>query len=166
MDTERTKNLILQVIKSIFVSYVISSIQYFIMTKQMKYLFLVTTTCILASCSSTINMNDYIDKNSSFTLTLKSRDKMTALTKSTQTDIAVNSKKYLNLIKWINNNESGWQWTPASYITNVSLEQGSFRLLYMTGMDAVVISFIDKENKARQYSKPIKKGELNFLTTK
>ena len=115
----------------------------------MNYLFLVTTTCILASCSSIINMNDYIDKNSSFTLILKSRDTITALTKSTQTDIAVNSKKYLNLIKWINNNESGWQWTPASYITNVSLEQGSFRLLYMTGMDAVVISFIDKENKAR-----------------
>lgn len=147
-------------------SYNISLGRYFIMPKQIKYLFLVTITCIYASCSSTVNMNDYIDKNSSFTLTLKSRDTITAFTKSTQTDITVNSKKYLTFIKWINNNESGWQWTPASYITNVSLEQGSFRLLYTTGMDAVVISFIDKEKKARQYSKPIKKGELNFLTTK
>lgn len=121
-------------------------------------------TCMLASCSSKININNYIDKNSSFILTLNSTDKITDLTKVTQTDIKVNSHKYSKLIEWFNNNESGWQLTPSSYLANISVRQGSFGLLYTKGTDGAVISFIDKENKSRQYSKSITKGELDFLS--
>lgn len=118
---------------------------------------------MLASCGSKININNYIDKKSSFILTLNSTDKMTGLTKAIQTDIKVNSHKYSKLIEWFNNNESGWQLTPASYVANISVRQGSFGLLYTRGTDGAVISFIDKENKSRQYSKSITKGELDFL---
>jgi hypothetical protein len=49
--------------------------------------------------------------------------------------------------------------TPASYVANISVtQQNSFRLLYNKGDEGVVIGLSDK-----QYSKSIKKGELDFL---
>jgi hypothetical protein len=71
-------------------------------------------------------------------LTLYFTDSVTDLTKSTQTDIAVNSDKYSKLIKWFSNNQAGWEWAPASYLANVSIDQGPFKLLYLKGREMVL----------------------------
>ncbi len=135
------------------------------MTNQIGLTLLLTTTCILTSCSSPININNYVDKTSPFNLTINNTDSATGLTKSTQAKIAVTSDKYLKLINWFDKNENGWQTTPpASYVTNISVTQGSFRLLYNKDADDVIVGFTDKNNNPRQYSKTIKKGELGFLS--
>jgi hypothetical protein len=118
------------------------------------------TTFMLVSCSSSINIKDYVEKNSAFSLTINSKDTATGFTKSSQTKIIVGSDKYLKLISWLDKNENGWHTTPASYISTILVtQQNSFRLLYKKGDNGVVIGLKDK-----QYSKTIKKGELDFLT--
>ena len=117
------------------------------------------TTFMLVSCSSSININDYIDRSSPFDLTINSRDTATGFTQSLQSKITVNSDKYLKLINWLEKNENGWRITPVSYVTNISVTQrNSFRLLCSKGENGVVIGLGDK-----QYSKSIQKGELDFL---
>ena len=134
-------------------------IEYFhrILINNIKLAFIISTF-ILAGCSSSININDYIDKNSPFDLTINSRDTVTGFTKSIKTKITVNSDKYSMLINWLANNKNGWQTTPASYAVNVLVTQNSFRLLCNKGGKGVVIGFADK-----QYSKSTKQGELDFL---
>ena len=78
-------------------------------------------------------------------------------------EIAPNSDKFIKLTNWTENNKTGWETTPASYVSEVFVGQGNFRLLYTTGTDGVVIGFTDRENIPKQYSKKIKKGELDFL---
>jgi len=136
-----------------------------IMIQNFKIVFLVLLTCVLTSCNSRIKLNEYFNNKSSFTLTINSIEKSTGLTQTTQTEIEVISNKYSKLIEWLNKNESGWQMSAASFVTEFSVSQGSFKLLYTKGTNGAIISFIDKENKPRQYSKSITKGELDFLVT-
>ena len=135
------------------------------MIKNFKIVFLVLLTRILTSCNSRIKLNEYFNNKSSFTLSINSTIKSTGLTQTTQTEIEVISNKYSKLIEWLNKNESGWQMSAASFVTEISVSHGSFKLLYTKGTNGAIISFIDKENKPRQYSKSITKGELDFLVT-
>ncbi len=133
------------------------------MTNQITLVFILTATCLLTCCSSSININDYIEKTTPFNLTLNEIDLATGLTKLSQTNISVNSDKHLKLINWFDKNRNGWQSTPASYATFICVTQGSFRLLYNNHADGVIVGFTDKDKKPRQYSKTIEKGELDFL---
>lgn len=121
-------------------------------------------TFLLSGCTTDININNYIDKNDPFGLTFNKKDSATGFTKSDHFEISVNSDKYKKIIQWGNENTKGWKWTPASYITDISIGQDNFRLLHTFGSNGVVIGFTDKEGKPRQYTKAIKKGELDFLT--
>jgi hypothetical protein len=133
------------------------------MKKQIVPLFLFITICILTSCSRQINFNEYVDKNKPFVVTIHKNDSLTGLTTTKQLEILANSDKYNKLTEWADNNTSEWRSTPASYILEVAVYQENFRLLYTTGEAGVVISFMDKENKSRQYRRNTKKGELDFL---
>jgi hypothetical protein len=131
-----------------------------------KYFYIFTfllSVTVFTSCNTTVNINDYIDKNATFTLTARKTDTITGLSTSDSFVVAVNSDKYKNIIQWGNENTNGWQTTFASYIADISLTQNNFRLL-LTGNNGVVIGFTDKDGKPRQYSKTINKNELNFLT--
>ena len=81
--------------------------------------FIFLVICLFTSCTSTININDYIENKSPFILSLNEKDLTTELTKFTQSIINVNSEKHLKLINWFNNNQNGWKATPASYYTEV-----------------------------------------------
>ena len=83
--------------------------------------------------------------------------------RSERFEIPANSDKFIKLTQWAENNTTGWKSTPASYVAEVFVGQGEFRLLYTTRTDGVVIGFTDRENNPKQYSKKIKKGELDFL---
>ena len=128
------------------------------MKRQILQLFLFFNICILTSCSSQININEYIDKNAPLKLKFDKIDSSTE-----QLEIPVNSDKFIQLAQWADNNTTGWRSTPASYLLEVAVYQENFRLLFTTGKAGVVISFMDKENKPRQYSKKTKIGELDFL---
>jgi len=133
------------------------------MKRQILLLFMFFNICILTSCSSQININEYIDKNAPMKLRTNKIDSLTGFTSTEQLEIPVNSDKFILLTQWADNNTTGWRSTPASYIAGVYVGQGNFRLLYTTGTAGVVIGFTDKDNKSRQYSKDTKKGELDFL---
>lgn len=130
-----------------------------------KFLLLTTPLFILVGCQKSIDMNNYINKNLPLDISMEKFDSISKLTTSTYSEIAVNTPKYLRLINWLDKNKSGWQSTPASYIGNIDVHQGSFNLLYSINGAGVVVSFNDKQNKAHQYSKTIQKGELDFLIT-
>ena len=118
---------------------------------------------IFVGCSTDININDYINKQAPLELHIRQTE-LTALTDSTNNlRLAVNSEKYNKLVQWGNENTKGWQSTPASYITEIYVSQGDFRLLYTPGIKGVVIGFKDKKGKPRQYSKTTEIGELDFL---
>ncbi|MCX6182408.1 MAG: hypothetical protein NT150_10810, partial [Bacteroidetes bacterium] len=106
---------------------------------------------------------EYIDKNASLKLTINKKDNSTGLTTSEHFDIAANSDKYNQFVEWAQKNTDNWKWTPASYVADICVGQGNFRLLYSIGSNGVVIGFTDKEGKPKQYSKTIEKGNLDFL---
>jgi len=121
------------------------------------FFFLLTIT----SCSTEISIEKYVDLNSNLTLTVNRTNETTGLTESETKIIEPRSEKFKKLINWANNNLDNWKSTPASYVAKVAVTQKDFRLLY--NQDFVVIGFIDNDGKAQQYSKPVKKGELEFL---
>ena len=118
---------------------------------------------IFSGCSLDLDVNEYIDENAPLRLTIKEKDDSTGLKTSDSIEIAVNSKKYKQLVDWADKNTGGWKWAPASYIADIYVGQGDFRMLYSLGSSGVVVGFTDKEGKPQQYTKPIEKGELDFL---
>jgi len=124
---------------------------------------LIILISILAGCKTHININDYIDKNVAVKLKVSKKDNSTGLTSFKNFDIPVNSDKYKELIEWGNKNTAGWQSTLASFIADIYVGQGDFRMLYNSGSKGVVVGFKDKEGRAKQYSKTIMQGELDFL---
>ena len=118
---------------------------------------------VLTSCTTTIDFNEYIDKDLPLELKIQKNYLSTDSTKPERLEIPANSDKFMKLTQWAENNTKGWETTHASYVAEVFVGQGNFRLLYTTGTDGVVIGFTDKENNPRQYSKKIKTGELDFL---
>jgi len=128
------------------------------LTKNIKFT-IIAAAFIFIGCSSSINIKNYVDKNSQFELTINTRETATQLAQSAQSKIAVDSEKYSKLMNWLDKNENGWHTTPASFANDILVTQNSFRLLYNKGGEGVVIGLGDK-----QYSKSIKKGELDFLS--
>jgi hypothetical protein len=124
----------------------------------LRFSVLVFICVAFAHCKNAINITDHIDKNAPLTLTINKRDSLTGLTTSNRFTIQINSEKYKKVIDWCKKNSNGWQSTPASFAPDIGLTQSNFRLLYFTQSDGVVIGF-----DAKQYSKQIKKGELDFL---
>jgi hypothetical protein len=112
-------------------------------------------------CKTEITIGDYFDKNLSLTLKRTFRNENSSLSTTDTKQISPNSDKFLRLTKWCNDNKIGWEETYASFISELSITQNSFRLLVLN--EAVVVGFTDKEGKAKQYSKAIKKDDLNFM---
>jgi hypothetical protein len=120
-----------------------------------------TLLLTLSSCSTEINIGDYINTNSSLTLSINKTTQDTGLTNSQKVEISPDSEKFKKIIDWGVNNQSSWTKTPASYISEVSVTQNDFRLLY--NHDFVVVGFTNKNGEPLQYSKKVKSGELDFL---
>jgi hypothetical protein len=130
--------------------------------KQTNIIFIILSLLTITSCSTEVNIEKYVDLNSALTLTVNKTNDQTGLTESETKKIEPNSEKFKKLIEWGNNNLDNWKSSPASYLTKVAVTQNDFRLLY--NQDFVVIGFIDTDGKAQQYTKTVKKGELDFLT--
>jgi hypothetical protein len=109
-----------------------------------------------SSCRQHIDINDYIDQNLPLELKIGNQLKHPDI-------IQVNSNKYRKLIEWGKLNTDDWQSIPVSFIADIYVGQGKFRLLCLPNKEGVVIGFTDKLGNSRQYSKIIKKGELDFL---
>ena len=118
---------------------------------------------VLTSCTTNIDFNEYIDKNLPLELKIQKNYLSTDSTMPKRIEIAPNSDKFIKLTHWTENNMTGWETTTASYVSEVFVGQSNFRLLYTSGTDRVVIGFTDREKNPKQYSKKIKKGELDFL---
>ena len=118
----------------------------------------------MTSCQTDLDLNDVIDQKSPFTLTIRTVNPETGLSSNETEEIKVNSEKWIKLVDFAKNNLDGWQSSPASYIGDVYVSQGDFRLIYTKGSNGIVIAFTDKEDKPKQYTKGIDKGELDFLT--
>ncbi len=130
-----------------------------------KYLILILSVIFFTSCSTDLELGNYIDKSSPFQLTINQTNLNTGLTTGKTEDLDVNSVKWSKIIEWVDNNKEGWQSSIASHIGDVYVNQGDFRLIYSKGSKGVVVGFIDKQGEAKQYRKEIAKGELDFLTT-
>jgi hypothetical protein len=130
--------------------------------KRTNIILIIISLLTITGCSTEINIEKYVDLDSTLTLTVNKTNDQTGLTESETRIIEPKSEQFKKLIEWGNNNLDNWKSTPASYIAKVAVTQKDFRLLY--NQDFVVIGFIDNDGKAQQYSKKVKKGELDFLT--
>lgn len=120
---------------------------------------LLIISLVNVSCHSKLNLENIIDQKSPFTLTT-----LDAETNHFEKEkLEVNSEKHKKLINFIMHNEKDWKISKASYRNNINVTQNNFRLNYIKGSDWVVIGFTDNDNNPKQYSKNIKKGELDFL---
>ena len=124
----------------------------------LKKLIFIILTSFTIGCTTTININDYINQNRPLELNLNH-----GLNSADRLQIASHSAKFKKLIQWGKQNCEGWESTPASYDANIFVGQGDFRLLYSLNSDGVVIGFTDKKGNPKQYSKSVQKGELDFL---
>jgi hypothetical protein len=134
------------------------------MKRLIKYLICISAF-ILSSCSSEINPEDLINTDEPLKLSIQLTDKLTRMTNAETSIIEVNSSKYAEFLKWVEENEDGWSASMASYIYKFSISQKNFSLLYFPNGN-VVIGFSDKEGNGHQYAKKIKPGELDFLFKK
>ena len=130
--------------------------------KFQNYAIAILLISLIASCKKNILIENYFDRNASFTLMAKTLNSAKMFRIETK-EISPQSKAYVMLNEWIKSNKSGWESTPARYQARTSLYQKNFQLLYLVTADAVVISFKDEEGKQQQYIKSITKGELDFL---
>ncbi len=133
-------------------------------TNKTTYLILILLVIVFTGCSTDLQLGNYMDKTTPFQLTINQTDLSTGLTTGKMEELKVNSVKWSKIIEWGEKNKENWQSSIASHIGDVYLIQGDFRLIYTNGSNRVVIGFIDKQGKAKQYTKEITKGELDFLT--
>lgn len=120
-------------------------------------------TLIFSSCSTDVELEDYLDTSAPFTLTINKTNSETRLTEIKSETLEVNSEKWKKLIDWGKINKEGWTSSPASHIGDIYVSQGDFILIYTKGSKGVVIAFKDKEGNPKQFMNEIEKGELNFL---
>ena len=123
-----------------------------------------TLILVTSSCQTDLDLQNVIDENSPFTLSIRTENLETGLTEHETEKIEVESEKWRKLIDFLYDNSDGWQSSPASYIGDIYVNQDDFRLIRMKGTSGVVIAFTDKEGEPQQYTKKIDKGELDFLT--
>ena len=132
--------------------------------KQRTWLILFSICWAFTGCQTDLDINAVIDENAPFTLTTRSVDPQTGLSASKTEIIEVNTEKWMKLVDFAQNNMTGWQSTPASYLGDVYVTQGDLRLTHTKGSNGVVITFTDKESNPKQFTKGIDKSELDFLT--
>lgn len=135
--------------------------------KTMKQIITIITLILslaMTSCQTELELNDVIDQKSPFTLTISTVNSETGHSSNETEIIKVNSEKWIKLVDFTKNNLDGWKSSPASYIGDIYVSQGDFRLTHKKGSNGVVFAFTDKESDPKQYTKKIDKGELEFLT--
>lgn len=119
---------------------------------------------LLISCGHDIDPEEILTKEIEFKfkLNIHSKPNNSFDTLTTKT-IQSNSEKIIKLKEWLTGNPDGWISSIASWATpSISLTGKDFKLIiYENG---IVIGFKDKKGKLRQYSKPITKKELDFLS--
>ena len=108
----------------------------------------------ISACSNNIEINEIIDINKPLKLYIKLENKE---------NILVGSDKWKKLITFTNENLNNWKNAPVSYMPDISVIQGDFRLLYWINKENVVIGFLDKNGKARQLHKKIETAVPDFL---
>lgn len=113
------------------------------------------------SCGQNLNFEDILKNEKQFELKVNPSGDIN-LDSSLTTKINADSKIIDSLKTWFKNNPDNWESSIASWATpDISLTSNDFRLLIFK--DGVVIGFVDKSGKQRQYTKATDKSEFNFL---
>jgi hypothetical protein len=114
------------------------------------------------SCGQTLEFDEILKDEKQFELKVNPNGNIvldSALTKRIDAD----SEIILNFRTWLRNNPDNWESSVASWATSdISLISNDFRFLIFK--DFVVVGFVDKTGKHKQYAKDADKSEFNFLT--
>ena len=130
------------------------------MIKNIGFLLLIFTI----SCGQNIDFEEVLKNEKQFELKINPNGNLN-LDSSSVTNINADSKKIDQLKTWFKNNPDGWESSIASWATpDIFLTSNDFRLLIFK--DGVVVGFVDKLGKQRQYTKSADKLEFNFLIDK
>jgi hypothetical protein len=115
---------------------------------------------ILNSCNIKINTAEFINSNQRLTLKFNSEIFIHKVKKDTIIDY--NSMKYIQLKKWFMDNSEGWQSSPASYAhSDMTILGDNFGFLIFKNF--VVIGFVDRKGKSRQFTKSVTIDTFDFL---
>ncbi len=128
------------------------------MIKNIGFLLLIFTI----SCGQNPNFAEILKSEKQFELKFNLSGDI-YLDSSLTIRINADSKKIADLKAWFKNNPDNWESSIASWATpDIFLTSNDFRLLIFN--DFVVVGFVDKSGKQRQYKKAADKSEFNFLT--
>jgi len=123
-----------------------------------KYISLILVLLIV-SCSKEIDIVNYVDSSKPFRIVQLNESFEFGKTN----EIQVSERKHKRILEWLEINNQNWEFTPASYIGELVINQEDFQLLFLKEMKSVVLSFIDEKGKSHQYTKSVNPEELKFL---
>ena len=130
------------------------------MIKNIGFLLLIFTI----SCGQNLDFEEILKSEKQFELKFNPRGDIN-LDSSLTTKINADSEIIADLKTWFKNNPDNWENSIASWATpDIFLTSNDFRLLIFK--DFVVVGFVDKSGKQRQYTKAADQSEFNFLTDK
>lgn len=119
---------------------------------------------VMTGCRSSLDLSALIDRDSPLTISTREINPETGLSSSEDDIIKFDSEMFLKLMEFAQNNRKGWQVNHKIYLGTVQVRQDDFKLIFESGYNGVVVSYLDSANKWEQYSKKVKEGELDFLT--
>jgi hypothetical protein len=120
--------------------------------KNIGFLFLIFTI----SCGQNLDFEEILKNKKQFELKFNPAGDINL-------DSSLTTRISADLKAWFKNNPDNWESSIASWATpDIFLTTTDFRLLIFK--DFVVVGFVDKSGKQRQYTKAANKSEFNFLT--
>ena len=124
---------------------------------------IIITVGSLTSCSTEIDIDDYVDNSKPIELIVKSKNDSVKFINRPKILLTADSEKFKKLIDWGTKNVDGWESAIASYVmADVYLIQDDFHFSYYKS-GFVILNFKDKEGNPRQVKKQVDQGDLDFL---
>jgi hypothetical protein len=124
------------------------------MTKTCRLGLILIICTVLAACR--IDANSILQPNENLTVQIYNRG--ATLTKKT---ITKNDKAYVQFVRWLKDNETGWSIAPATYAPSVEVRGKKFAINFHPTL--AILNFQSPDGNYRQYSKEIKETDFQYL---
>jgi hypothetical protein len=130
---------------------------------RVSWIIITAVLTTLTSCSTDIDVVEYVDNSKPIELILKSKHDSTGYINRPKTLLTADNEKFKRLIDWGTKNTEGWESDFNSYVmADAYLIQKDFRLSYYKS-GFIILNIKDKEGKPQQVKKKINQGDLDFL---
>lgn len=130
---------------------------------RIRFSWIVIIINLLTSCSTKIEVVDYVDNSKPIELAIKSKSESVKFINQPKILITADSDKFKKLLDWGIKNTEGWESDFNSYVmADAYVTQKDFHLSYFKS-GFVILNIKDKEGNPSQIKKKVNQGDLDFL---